>query len=143
MLLLCMIVWSLPGPVVRQSLTSCAEIHSIASLKSAAAGGLYNLVTAADRKTLESQGVIEVMRKVPISRYQHCNFEFQIPCNDRRVVFKMQSREKRLCNYWRRNHAESNCTDLRFVQEHQHSPGYQGERQDMMWSSPTQIEKSE
>jgi hypothetical protein len=37
--------------------------------QSAAAGGLYNLVTAADRKMLEDSQVVEIMRRVPISRY--------------------------------------------------------------------------
>jgi len=36
---------------------------------SAAAGGLYNLVSAPDRDKLESLGVVDILRKVPISKH--------------------------------------------------------------------------
>ena len=39
------------------------------AVQSAAAGGLYNLVTAADREKLESLGVIQLLRQVPISKH--------------------------------------------------------------------------
>jgi len=38
------------------------------SLQSAAAGGLYNLVTDADRDLLEKHKVVEIMQKIPISK---------------------------------------------------------------------------
>jgi len=43
---------------------ACANTH----MQSAAAGGLYNLVTSQDREKLEKAGVVEIMRRVPISR---------------------------------------------------------------------------
>jgi len=45
-----------------------SQLTCVTLVQSAAAGGLYNLVTAADRQKLESKGVVEVMRQVPISR---------------------------------------------------------------------------
>ena len=38
------------------------------SLQSAAAGGLYNLVSEADRDLLEKHKVVEIMQKIPISK---------------------------------------------------------------------------
>eukprot|EP00286_Rhodomonas_abbreviata_P009708 CAMPEP_0181338368 /NCGR_PEP_ID=MMETSP1101-20121128/28598_1 /TAXON_ID=46948 /ORGANISM="Rhodomonas abbreviata, Strain Caron Lab Isolate" /LENGTH=535 /DNA_ID=CAMNT_0023449091 /DNA_START=165 /DNA_END=1772 /DNA_ORIENTATION=- len=38
------------------------------AVQSAAAGGLYNLVSSADREKLQSLGVIDLLQKVPISR---------------------------------------------------------------------------
>ena len=41
------------------------------AVRSAAAGGLYNLVTKQDREKLEQNNVVEIMRQLPISRNIH------------------------------------------------------------------------
>ena len=41
------------------------------AVQSAAAGGLYNLVTKQDREKLEQNNVVEIMRQLPISRNIH------------------------------------------------------------------------
>lgn len=50
------------------ALVALLKSTSDEAVQSAAAGGLYNLVSSADREKLQSLGVIDLLQKVPISR---------------------------------------------------------------------------